>query len=84
MRWRDSVRRAVDRFCERSGSDRFTLGELVLRELPRIVREAETRAALPSRALKAQLRELVRRGELEELAEGEYRRLRKPPGWAGS
>ena len=78
MRWIDSVRRAVDRFCQRKGREHFTGQELIWSELPEIVRETGTRAVRPSKRVGPWLRELVRLGELEELAEGEYRRLRRP------
>lgn len=76
--WRDAVRRAIDRLCERNGRERFTLREFVWRELPKIVRETGTHAARPSRSLGSWVRRLVKLGELEELVDGEYRRLRRP------
>ena len=76
--WPDAVRRAIDRFCERNRCERFTVRELVLGELPQIVRETGMRAARPSRTLGSWLRNLVRLGEIEDVAEGEYRRRRRP------
>ena len=78
MRWIDSVRRAIDRFCKRNGREHFTRQELIWRELPEIIRETGTRAVRPSKRVRSRLRELVSLGELEELAEGEYRRVRRP------
>lgn len=76
--WGDAVRRAVDRLCERNGRERFTLRELVWRELPEVVRETGTCAACPSRTLASWVRRLVKLGEVEELADGAFRRCRKP------
>ncbi len=78
MPWGDAVRRAVDRFCERDGRERFTLRDLVWSELPEIVRATGTRAVRPSQALGSWLRKLVKLGELEELADGRFRRRRRP------
>lgn len=76
--WSDAVRRAIDRFCERNGRERFTLRELVWSELPEVVRETGTCAARPSLTLTSWVRRLVKLGEVEELADGALRRRRKP------
>ena len=58
MSWKDAVRDAVDRICDRNGSDFFTRQELIERELPRIIQETGSRGRTPEMTLSRELQEL--------------------------
>lgn len=76
-RWKDSVRDAIRRQCDRNGSDFFTLQELKRMDLDQIIRETQAhRAKTPDRTLERVLQQLRDLGEIEFVDNrGRYRRL---------
>ena len=76
--WSKAVELAVARFAARTGESQFSLQELIIAELPRIVRETGSQGATPDATLRRELQQLRDRGGIEFLGGGNYRLTAAP------
>ena len=76
--WSKAVELAVARLAARTGDSQFSLQELVVAELPRIVRETGSQGATPDATLRRELQQLRDRGGIEFLGGGNYRLMAAP------
>lgn len=76
--WSKAVELAVARLAARTGESQFSLQELIIAELPRIVRETGSQGATPDATLRRELQQLRDRGGIEFLGGGNYRLTAAP------
>lgn len=76
--WSKAVELAVARLAARTGESQFSLQELIIAELPRIVRETGSQGATPDATLRQELQQLRDRGGIEFLGGGNYRLTAAP------
>ncbi len=76
--WSESVEIAVRRLAASQRRQVFTRQEMIVTELPRIIRETGSSGQTPERTLSRELQELRDRGGIEFVSSGTYRLLDDP------